>query len=152
MRRTGYITREKMNLIYDMVSKDNYDWWYIGDCKPTELSEHYHDKIIAIENINQVNSNDFYFIRETDKRNQNLKTISQQYGHFERSVEDDLDDFFQKLQQRSISDEIVSSFFLPKLTAEELRLLESRDQEFLAVYNYSSYDSSRRTYELNEHT
>ena len=49
---------------------------------------------------------------------------------YEGSINDDLDSFVKKLQNsEEINDEEVQSFFTPKLTREELKLVEQKNNE-----------------------
>ena len=54
----------------------------------------------------------------------------------EQSIGDDLETFFENLQsQKEIEKEIVRSFFLPKLTEDELKLVEQRNEQHLSTYS-----------------
>ena len=55
-------------------------------------------------------------------------------GDFKESVNDDLDSFFQKLQNGQLEEEEVWTFYLPMLTKEELKLVEQRNQQHLESY------------------
>ena len=56
---------------------------------------------------------------------------------YERSIHDDLETFFINLQDRKkIQNEPVYSFFTPKLTEEELKLVEKRNEQHLSSYLY----------------
>ena len=50
------------------------------------------------------------------------------------SVNDDLDNFFIKLENNELKEEWVNSFFTPKLTEEELKLVEERNEQHLSTY------------------
>ena len=51
------------------------------------------------------------------------------------SIHDDLEIFFENLQnQTEIQNEKVTSFFLPKLTEDELKLVEEKNERHLASY------------------
>ena len=50
------------------------------------------------------------------------------------SINDDLDNFFIKLENNEIEEECVNSFFTPKLTEEELKLVEEKDEQHLSTY------------------
>ena len=54
------------------------------------------------------------------------------------SINDDLESFFENLQnQKTIKNERVRSFFTPKLTDEEMKLVEERNELHLRTYeNY----------------
>ena len=45
--------------------------------------------------------------------------------------------FYQFLNQKVLKDEQVTSFFLPKLTKEELKLVEEKDWEYLHEYLFT---------------
>jgi len=54
---------------------------------------------------------------------------------YEGSINDDLDSFINNLQNSNeMGDEKVKSFFLPKLTKEELKLVEEKDEEHMMTY------------------
>ena len=54
---------------------------------------------------------------------------------YEMSINDDLEMLFVNLQDRKeIQNEEVASFFTPKLTEEELKLVEERDEQHLSTY------------------
>ena len=62
-------------------------------------------------------------------------------GYFRKyyvgSINDDLEKFLINLQnQKEVKDEFVKSFFLPKLTNEELKLVQERNEEHLKTYYY----------------
>ena len=53
----------------------------------------------------------------------------------EQSIGDDLETFFTNLQsQKEIKNERVGSFFLPKLTEDELKLVEQKNEQHLSTY------------------
>ena len=55
---------------------------------------------------------------------------------FTVSINDDLENFFDKLQnQQKINLEMVRSFFTPKLTDDEMRLVEERNELHLGTYS-----------------
>ena len=55
---------------------------------------------------------------------------------YETSIHDDLESFFTDLQnQKEIKNETVLSFFTPKLTEKELKLVEQRNQQHLSSYS-----------------
>ena len=58
--------------------------------------------------------------------------------HQEKSINDDSESFFENLQKISSLDDIkeqeVWSFFLPKLTKEELKLVEEKNAEHMMTY------------------
>ena len=57
------------------------------------------------------------------------------WKYFEGSIHDDLETFFDNLQDRKkIKNEFVWSFFTPKLTEEELKLVEERNEQHLSTY------------------
>ena len=60
----------------------------------------------------------------------------------EVSINDDLESFFIRLQEDDLIEEEVRSFFLPKLTEEELKLVEDRNAKHLKTYmaNYYGFD------------
>ena len=50
------------------------------------------------------------------------------------SINDDLVNFFIKLENNEIEDEWVNTIFTPKLTEEELKLVEERNEQHLSTY------------------
>ena len=64
------------------------------------------------------------------------------WGHFKGSINDDLETFFVNLQNGGeIKYEDVGCFFLPKLSQEELNLIEVADENHLKTYSYHRSDS-----------
>ena len=58
------------------------------------------------------------------------------WKHYKGSINDDLERFFINLQdENEIKEEGVSSFFAPKLTNEEMKLVQERNQEHLNTYS-----------------
>merc|ERR1711917_146928 len=54
---------------------------------------------------------------------------------YEGSINDDLDSFIDHLlNSNKVENENVRSFFLPKLTEEELKLVEEKNQEHMMSY------------------
>ena len=51
------------------------------------------------------------------------------------SVNDDLESFFENIRLGKEPDEDVSTYFLPKLTKEELELVERRDTSYFETFN-----------------
>ena len=54
--------------------------------------------------------------------------------HRKKSVNDDLESFLEDLRCGKEPDETVSTYFLPKLTEEELELVERKDRSFLRTF------------------
>ena len=60
---------------------------------------------------------------------------------YEGSINDDLERFFINLQnQKEVKDERVRCFFTPKLTNEELKLVQEGNEEHLKSYSYRNPD------------
>ena len=58
-----------------------------------------------------------------------------EWKDYEKSISDDLETFFQNLQiQKVIKNEEVESFFLPKLTVDELKLVKAKNKLYLGTY------------------
>ena len=53
---------------------------------------------------------------------------------WEESVQDDLESFFEKLKIGKEEREDIATYFLPKLTNEEMELVEMKDEEHLQEY------------------
>jgi len=72
------------------------------------------------------------------------------WKYYEGSINDDLDSFINNLQNSNeMEDEKVESFFLPKLTKEELKLVEEKNEEH--IMSYSSFlDADVDVEEMNE--
>ena len=59
----------------------------------------------------------------------------EEWKDYDVSINDDLETFFTNLQgQKKIENEVVYSFFLPKLTEDELKLIEQRNEQHLSSY------------------
>ena len=57
------------------------------------------------------------------------------WENYEGSINDDLESFINNLQNSNeVEDEDVWSFFLPKLTKEELKLVEEKNREHMMSY------------------
>ena len=57
------------------------------------------------------------------------------WEHYEGSINEDLESFINNLQNSNeVKDEYVRSFFLPKLTEEELKLVEEKNYEHMMSY------------------
>ena len=145
MQKRGIITEKTMNSIYDTTNQNN-NWWYIGNLKPTRLSEYDHSNIVAIENAKEINSNDFLFTMKSQRQAENnVPTVPSQL-----SVTDDLELFIEQVSQNNLSTSTQSStYFLPKLTSEELDFVDKLEQLELIDQNYASKyvfaQGSRRT-------
>ena len=50
------------------------------------------------------------------------------------SIGDDLESFLAKIKNQEVEDEYVETFFLPKLTNEELKLVAAKNEEHLMSY------------------
>merc|ERR1711914_57323 len=59
----------------------------------------------------------------------------EEWEDYDGSINDDLDSFINNLQNSNeVEDEKVWSFFLPKLTKEELKLVEEKNEEHMMSY------------------
>ena len=59
------------------------------------------------------------------------------WKRYEQSIGDDLETFFTNLQsQKEIKNEFAWSFFLPKLTEDELKLVEQKNEQHLSTYGW----------------
>ena len=59
------------------------------------------------------------------------------WAHTGESINDDLDSLFYRFQkQEEIENEIVTSFIMPKLTTEELKLVEEYDPEHIKTFRW----------------
>ena len=66
------------------------------------------------------------------------------------SVNDDLESFFENIRLGKEPDEKVETYFLPKLTEEELELVERRDKSYLQSLWYSDPDVDENKMLLSE--
>ena len=61
------------------------------------------------------------------------------WKYYQGSINDDLETFIINMQdQKSIKEEMAGSFFTPKLTEEEMKLVEVRNEEHLRTYSAHS--------------
>ena len=61
-------------------------------------------------------------------------------GDYKESVHDDLDSFFDKLQNGWWEEEEVVTYFIPKLTEKEKKLVEEKDKDHLMSYYWHAED------------
>ena len=54
---------------------------------------------------------------------------------FKDSVNDDLESFFEDLRLGKEPDELIYTYFLPKLTEEEMELVEQNDTNYLQTFS-----------------
>ena len=66
------------------------------------------------------------------------------------SVNDDLESFFENIRLEQEPNERVWTYFLPKLTEEELELVERRDTSYLQTFWSSNPDVNRTEMILSE--
>ena len=65
----------------------------------------------------------------------NLKNYPERPPEYKRSINDDLESYFQKfLNQEKIKIETEVSLFLPKLTEDELKLVEKKNENHMRSY------------------
>ena len=58
------------------------------------------------------------------------------WRHNKKSINDDLETFFNNLQDpKPITHELAFSFFTPQLTEKELKLVEERNEQHLSSYS-----------------
>ena len=61
----------------------------------------------------------------------------EEWKQYEGSINDDLESFLNSLSNGiEIKEEIVESFLIPKLTKEELKLVEEKDREHMKTYKW----------------
>ena len=65
-------------------------------------------------------------------------------------MNDDLDEFFKKLQLGLEQSEDVSTYFLPKLTEEELKLAEKKDPNYFKSFSWPNPDVDKSQMKLSE--
>ena len=72
------------------------------------------------------------------------------WKYYEGSINDDLDLFIENLQNSNeAEEEEVYSFFLPKLTKEELKLVEEKNEEHMMSY-WSEFDADVDVEEMKQ--
>ena len=73
------------------------------------------------------------------------------WENYEGSINDDLERFFINLQnQKEVKEEDVFSFFTPKLTNEELKLVQEGNKEHLKSYAYYYIDGLNPDVDVEE--
>ena len=73
------------------------------------------------------------------------------WNEYEGSINDDLETFFINLQdQKSLKKEVVPSFFTPKLTEEDMKLVEERNEEHLRSYTLHFIDKQNPDVDVDE--
>ena len=58
----------------------------------------------------------------------------------EKSGDDDIEEFFDNLQNAKVCDEQVLSYYLPKLTNKELKSIEGKDKMLLKTFSFHFRD------------
>ena len=75
------------------------------------------------------------------------------WRHYEVSINDDLESFFNKLQAisslKDIKGEGVKSFFLPKISEDELKLIEQKNRDYMLTY-YERFDADVEKEEMKK--
>ena len=69
---------------------------------------------------------------------------------FKHSVNDDLESLFENIRLGKEPDDCVWTYFLPKLTEEELELVERRDTSYLQTFWTSNPDVDETEMMLSE--
>ena len=60
-----------------------------------------------------------------------------EWKYYEGSINDDLETFLHNLlNQEEIKEEVVFTFFLPKLTYKELKLVEEKNKDYMATFSF----------------
>jgi len=72
--------------------------------------------------------------------NENMRSFCRGEKIRKQSVNDDLDSFFKKLQLGQEPNEDVRTYFLPKLTEDELELAERKDFNYFQSFSWSNPD------------
>ena len=76
--------------------------------------------------------------------------MATRHGDYKDSVNDDLESLFENIRLGKEPDEEVRTYFLPKLTEEELELVEGRDTSYLQTFGYSNPDVDKTEMMLSE--
>ena len=66
------------------------------------------------------------------------------------SVNDDLESFFKDLRLGKEPDEQINTYFLPKLTEEEMKLAKKRDSTYEQTFSFRNPDVSEEKMKLSE--
>ena len=66
------------------------------------------------------------------------------------SVNDDLESLFENIRLGKERNELFYTYFLPKLTEEELELVEKRDRRYLQTFDFSNPDVDETEMMLSE--
>ena len=66
------------------------------------------------------------------------------------SVNDDLESLFEDLRRGKEPNETVPTYFLPRLTEEEMELVERKDQSYLASFTFGLLYSKKAYMKLSE--
>ena len=66
------------------------------------------------------------------------------------SVNDDLESLFEDIRLGKEPDDEVQTYFLPKLTKEELKLVEIKDASYLETFQFQNPDVSEAEMKLSE--
>ena len=75
-----------------------------------------------------------YLEREKIITKEKMESFCKGEEYFTDSVNDDLESFFQNLRLGKEPDEDVQTYFLPKLTEEELKLVEKSDTSYFKTF------------------
>ena len=79
-----------------------------------------------------------------------IGSMKKEVFRLEVSINDDLEEFLINLQnQEEVKDERVKSFFTPKLTNEELKLVQEGNEEHLKTY-WDYYDGKNPDVDVEE--
>ena len=85
-----------------------------------------------------------------EKMEDYYKGKEERHGWDKESVHDDLDSFFDKLQNGWWEEEWVRTYFIPKLTEKEKKLVEEKDKDHLMSYFYTYPDVSKKEMDESE--
>ena len=77
-----------------------------------------------------------------------LKKYPEQSPRYNGSINDDLESYFQNFRNQKIKNEIVLSYFFPKLTEDELKLVEKKNEKHMRTYLYDLFDADVNVEEM----
>ena len=78
--------------------------------------------------------------KEKQKQAYNGKLKNDQaWKYYKGSINDEIESFYDNLQNQEVRSELVRSFFTPKLTKEELKLVARKNKEHLRTYLYNEH-------------
>ena len=100
--------------------------------------------------IKSVMVTNIYMERDNLITKEKMESYCNEEESLKDSVNDDLESFFENIRLGKESNEDVDTYFLPKLTEEELELVERRDSSYLQSFWVSHPDVNETEMMLSE--